>query len=92
MSIYSRMSSTAKLIVWGFTLPLILIALYLYWSDSELMLWVDSVKNEIISENARRRLANKTGAVIVILSVGIPAMMPALAYDFFTKKGFFQNT
>lgn len=91
MSIYSKMSPTGKMINNFVALPVIAIALYLYWSGHDSMSWVNNLRDYLFGEDLSNRKSNKFGFAITLFSVGIPALLPSILYDFFNKTGLFDK-
>ena len=89
MSLFSKMSTTAKIINCAVALPAIAAALYLFWSGHDSMMWVNGVRDAIVSDSTSMRRTDKIGFVVVLFSVGIPALIPSIAHDYIKKVGLF---
>ncbi len=88
---YNKFSKTGKVINWVVTIPLLIIALFLYWSGSDLMSWVNDIRDSIFGSELSERRSDKYGFAVVLFAVGIPSLIPSFLYDFLTKQGMFSR-
>lgn len=86
MSLFDRLSPIAKRICIAITLPSLLISIYLFFSESTLMLWITEWRQAFIgtSEGWRREYAFEL--LIIFIVIGLPSMLPAIIYDLMQKR------
>ncbi len=87
--LYNKLSPAAKLICWLLTVPILGIALYLYWTGNDIMFWVNDLRETIFGNELSERRSERYGFVIVLFAVGIPTAILPFLYDFISKKGVF---
>ncbi len=85
----NQMSPKAKSIHLFVLIPVISIALFLYWTDHNYMAWVNILRDSIFSSSISEDRLGKISFLILILTVGLPSLIPGFVYDFIKKKGSF---
>jgi len=84
-----KMSAKGKLLSGAFAVPLILVGLYLLWSEHQVMAWVDAVRDSIFSDTISDSRRDKISFLIVVIACGVPALVPGFIYDFVKQQGLF---
>jgi transcriptional regulator with XRE-family HTH domain len=87
----SKMSSKAKIIHLSVLIPVLCVALYLFWSGHGSTVWVNTLRDSIFSNSISEQRLDKISFLILILVVGLPSLIPGFIYDFINKKGVFDN-
>lgn len=85
----TKMSSKAKIIHLSVLLPVLSIALYLFWIDHNSIAWVNMLRDSIFSNSISEQRLDKIGFLILILVTGLPSLIPGFIYDFINKQGAF---
>lgn len=78
----ANMSAKAKVIHLSVLLPVLSIALYLFWTDHHLTAWVDILRDSIFSRSISEDRLNKISFLILLLAVGLPSLIPGFVYDY----------
>ena len=82
----ANMSSKAKVIHLLVLLPVLSIALYLFWTDHHSIAWVNILRDSIFSRSISEDRLDKISFIILVLVVGIPSLIPGVVYDFISLK------
>jgi transcriptional regulator with XRE-family HTH domain len=86
----SKISAKAKIIHACVLLPVLCVALYLFWTGHDSTAWVNTLRDAIFSHSISEHRLDKISFLIVILVVGLPCLVPGFIYDFINKKGVFE--
>ena len=84
-----QMSSKAKVIHLSVLIPVVSIALILFWAEHDSITWVNVLRDSIFSNSISEDRLGKLSFLIIILAFGIPSLIPGYLYDLLTKKGDF---
>lgn len=87
----TQMSSKAKVIHLSVLIPVVSIALILFWTDHDSITWVNALRDSIFSNSISEDRLGKISFLILILVVGLPSLIPGYTYDFINKKGAFSR-
>lgn len=85
----SKMSTQAKVIHLAVLLPVLSVALYLYWTGHNATAWVDILRDSIFSSSISVDRLTKISFLILMVVTGLPSLIPGFIYDFINKKGSF---
>ena len=88
---FRQMSARAKLIHATVLLPVISIALFLFFTDHNSIAWVHALRDSIFSQSISENRLDKISFIILILAVGVPSMIPGFVYDYLHKNGGFSQ-
>lgn len=88
---FSRMSSKAKVIHLSVLLPVLSVALYLFWTGHSSTYWVNMIRDSIFSSSISEDRLDKISFLILLLCVGLPSLIPGFIYDFMNKQGAFER-
>lgn len=88
---FSKMSSKAKIIHFSVLLPVVSIALYLFWTEHSSIAWVNMLRDSIFSSSISEQRLDKISFLILVLVVGLPSLIPGFIYDFINKQGAFER-
>jgi len=88
----SKMSSMAKIIHFCVLIPVLSVALYLFWTGHDSTVWVNAIRDSIFSNSISEQRLDKISFLILILIVGLPSLIPSFVYDFINKKGVFDQS
>jgi transcriptional regulator with XRE-family HTH domain len=83
---FSKVSLTAKIIHLSVLLPVLSVALYLYWTDHSSTVWVNILRDSIFSTSISEDRLDKISFLILFLTVGLPSLIPGAIYDFVNKQ------
>ena len=83
---FSKISVKAKIIHICILLPVLSIALYLFWSGHNSTAWVNQFRDSIFSNSISADRLDKLSFLILVLIVGLPSLIPGFIYDFINKK------
>lgn len=82
---FSRMSSRTKVIHLCILLPVLSVALYLLWTGHSSTDWVNILRDSIFSNSISEQRLDKISFLILVLSVGLPSLLPGFIYEFINK-------
>jgi len=88
---FSKMSSKAKVIHLSVLLPVLSVALYLFWTGHNSTAWVNILRDSIFSSSISEHRLDKISFLILVLVVGLPSLIPGFVYDFINKQGAFER-
>ncbi|WNC72333.1 helix-turn-helix transcriptional regulator [Thalassotalea psychrophila] len=88
-SVFHQMSSTAKVIHITVLLPVLCVALYLWWTEHNAIMWVNTLRDAIFSSTISEQRLDKISFLIVVVVVGLPSLIPGFIYEFIKKQGMF---
>ena len=83
---FSNVSSKAKVIHICILLPVLSVALYLFWTGHNSTTWVGLFRDSIFSSSISEDRLDKIGFLILVSVVGLPSLIPGFMYDFINKK------
>jgi transcriptional regulator with XRE-family HTH domain len=86
-----KISSRAKIIHICILIPVLSIALFLFWSGHDSTAWVNILRDSIFSSSISEQRLDKISFLILILGVGLPSLLPGFIYDFKNKLGAFSQ-
>lgn len=89
--LFVKMSSKAKIIHLFILVPVLCIALYLFWTGHHYTGWVNTVRDSIFSHTISEQRLDKISFLILVIVVGLPSLIPGLIYDFISKQGAFKQ-
>jgi transcriptional regulator with XRE-family HTH domain len=87
---FRKMSSKAKIIHVFVALPVLTVALYLYWTGHSSTAWVSMLRDSIFSSSISEDRLDKISFLILVLVVGLPSLIPGTIYDLVNKQGAFE--
>jgi transcriptional regulator with XRE-family HTH domain len=82
---FNNMSLKAKIIHLFVVLPVLSVALYLYWTGHSSTAWVNVLRDSIFSSSISEDRLDKIGFVILVLVVGLPSLIPGTMYDYYKQ-------
>lgn len=88
----SKMSATTKIIHLCVLIPVLSLALYLFWTGHDSTVWVNTLRDSIFSNSISEQRLDKISFLIVILVIGLPSLIPGFIYDFINKQGAFKQS
>ncbi|KXI26960.1 helix-turn-helix transcriptional regulator [Paraglaciecola hydrolytica] len=86
---FSKVSLKAKIIHLSVLMPVLSVALYLYWTDHSSTVWVNILRDSIFSTSISKDRLDKISFLILVLTVGLPSLIPGAIYDFVNKQSAF---
>lgn len=84
---FMKTSSQAKLIHLLVLVPVLSVALYLFWTGHAATDWVNTLRDSIFSHSISAQRLDKISFLILVLAVGLPALIPGIIYDLIHKQG-----
>lgn len=88
---FSKISVKAKMIHLGVLIPVLCVALYLFWTGHNSMAWVNILRDSIFSQTISEDRLDKISFLILVVIVGLPCLIPGCIHDFMTKQGAFEQ-
>lgn len=84
---FSKTTAKAKIIHCSVLIPVLSVALFLFWTGHASTDWVNTLRDSIFSGSISEQRLDKISFLILILAVGLPALIPGIVYDFMKKQG-----
>jgi transcriptional regulator with XRE-family HTH domain len=84
---FSKTTSKAKVIHLFVLLPVLSVALFLFWTGHSSTDWVNILRDSIFSNSISEQRLDKISFLILVLAVGLPSLIPGIIYDFMNKQG-----
>lgn len=81
----NNMSAKAKLIHLCVLIPVLAVAVYLFFTDHYFVAWVDMLRDSIFSSTISQQRLDKISFLILVVSVGLPCLLPGYVYDLLNK-------
>jgi DNA-binding XRE family transcriptional regulator len=84
---FSKTTTKAKVIHLFVLMPVLSVALFLFWTGHSSMDWVNILRDSIFSHSISEQRLDKISFLILVLAVGLPSLIPGIVYDIMKKQG-----
>jgi DNA-binding XRE family transcriptional regulator len=85
----NKSSTQANIIHLSLLVPILSLSLYLLWVDSEAIQWVHQLRDAIFSSTISQTRLDKISFLLLLLTLGLPCLLPGIFYDAIKRKGMF---
>jgi transcriptional regulator with XRE-family HTH domain len=85
----NKSSTQANIIHLSLLVPILSLSLYLLWVDSEAIQWVHQLRDAIFSSTISQTRLDKISFLLLLLTLGLPCLLPGIIYDAIKRKGMF---
>jgi transcriptional regulator with XRE-family HTH domain len=85
----NKCSTQANIIHLSLLVPILSLNLYLLWVDSEAIQWVHQLRDAIFSSTISQTRLDKISFLLLLLTLGLPCLLPGIIYDAIKRKGIF---